>query len=106
MCLVVYDLNADSQLNDIDGPIGYNMFAYCNNNPVMYSDSTGHLPFFAISAAIIAAVGAIVGGVKAAKAGKSVWKGALKGAAVGGWDKTIRIICCIRRNRCRVVIYS
>ena len=77
-------MNADSQLNDSDGPIGYNMFAYCNNNPVMYSDPTGHLPFFAITAAIGAAVGAVVGGVKAAKAGKSVWKGALKGAAVGG----------------------
>ena len=23
------------------------MFAYCNNNPVKYSDSTGQLPFFA-----------------------------------------------------------
>ena len=50
----------------------------------MYSDPTGHLPFFAITAAIGAALGLVVGGVKAAKAGKSVWKGALKGAAVGG----------------------
>ena len=50
----------------------------------MYSDSTGHLPFFAITAAIGATVGAIVGGVSAAKAGKSVLKGALNGAAIGG----------------------
>ena len=50
----------------------------------MYSDPTGHLPFFAITAAVGAAFGAVVGGVKAARAGTSVWKGALKGAAIGG----------------------
>lgn len=77
-------VNADSQLNDCEGPLGYNMFAYCMNNPVMYSDPTGHLPFFAITAAVGAAIRAIVGGVKAARAGTSVLTGALKGAAIGG----------------------
>ena len=24
--------------------LGYNMFAYCNNNPIMYTDSTGCYP--------------------------------------------------------------
>ena len=75
-------INADGQLNS--GILGYNMFAYCENNPVMRGDPSGHLPFFAVTAAIGAAVGAVVGGVKAAKSGKSVLKGALKGAAVGG----------------------
>ena len=77
-------INADSQLNDCEGPLGYNLFACCNNNPVMYSDPTGHLPFFAITAAVGAVFGAVAGGVKAARAGTSVWKGALKGAAIGG----------------------
>ncbi len=35
-------LNADSQLNQDDGPLGFNMFAYCNNNPVNMCDPDGH----------------------------------------------------------------
>ena len=35
-------VNADGQLNPQDGFSGYNMFAYCGNNPVMYADPTGH----------------------------------------------------------------
>ncbi|MGN0526221.1 MAG: RHS repeat-associated core domain-containing protein, partial [Acutalibacteraceae bacterium] len=76
-------LNADSLISQ-KTDLGNNMFTYCLNSPVNMSDTTGNLPFFAITAAVGAAVGAVVGGVKAAKAGKSVLKGALKGAAVGG----------------------
>ncbi len=76
-------INADSLLNQ-ESVIGYNMFAYCLNNPVNMTDTTGDLPFFVVTAAIGAVVGAVVGGVKAAKSGKSVLKGALVGAAVGG----------------------
>lgn len=31
-----------------DGILGNNMFAYCGNNPVNYSDPTGHLPEWAM----------------------------------------------------------
>ena len=35
-------LNADGYLTtDADNPLAYNMFAYCGNNPVMYSDPSG-----------------------------------------------------------------
>ena len=34
-------LNADGQLNVKDGPTGFNLFAYCNNNPVNFEDSFG-----------------------------------------------------------------
>ena len=34
-------LNADKHVNGNGDVIGYNMFAYCSNNPVMYTDSTG-----------------------------------------------------------------
>ena len=36
-------INADTQLNQ-DSSLGYNMFAYCNNNPVNQSDPDGHWP--------------------------------------------------------------
>ncbi len=35
-------INADGQLNG--GLLGYNLFAYCENNPVMYTDPTGEWP--------------------------------------------------------------
>ncbi len=35
-------LNADIYISTGQGLLGYNMFAYCNNNPVMCSDSSGH----------------------------------------------------------------
>jgi hypothetical protein len=40
-------LNADGIIGANGGIMGYNMFAYCNNNPVMYSDPSGNswLPF-------------------------------------------------------------
>ena len=75
---------ADSQLNVENNLLGCNLFAYCNNNPMQYSDPDGHLPFLLITAAIGALVGAVVGGVVAAKKGKNIWKGALKGAGIGG----------------------
>jgi RHS repeat-associated protein len=71
-------LNADSQLNPGTGLIGYNMFAYCNNNPVNMADPDGHLPFFVITGLIGAVAGAVVGAVTTGTV-----KGALIGAAAG-----------------------
>jgi len=34
-------LNADSQFDANAGILGYNLFAYCKNNPIMYMDKTG-----------------------------------------------------------------
>ena len=36
-------INADAQLNPQVGLLGFNMFAYCGNNPVMGYDPTGHV---------------------------------------------------------------
>ena len=35
-------LNADGYVSTGTGLLGYNMYAYCGNNPVMYMDLTGH----------------------------------------------------------------
>ena len=38
-------INADSYVSTGQGFVGYNMFAYCNNNPVMYRDDLGTNPY-------------------------------------------------------------
>ena len=37
-------INADGYVSTGQGILGYNMYAYCNNNPVMYSDPSGMVP--------------------------------------------------------------
>ena len=64
---------------------GTNLFAYCNNNPVMNSDPSGH---FAISSLVVgliigAIVGGAVGGITAHNNGGSVFKGITLGAGIG-----------------------
>ena len=55
-----------------------NRYGYCHNNPIIYSDPTGHFWFLA---AVI--VGAVLGGVSAGINGQPIWEGVLKGA-IGG----------------------
>ena len=77
-------LNADSQLNGQLGVIGYNLFAYCENNPVNKYDPTGH---FGIGTIIGAAIGGVIGGIggaiSAACSGKSIRAGFITGATTG-----------------------
>ena len=47
-------INADSYVSTGTGLLGYNMFAYCNNNPVMYIDNAGGFPWL-IAAVVLAA---------------------------------------------------
>ena len=55
-------INADEYSSTGQGLLGYNMFAYCNNNPVMAADPNGEWLNFVVGAV----VGAIIGGVTAA----------------------------------------
>ena len=74
-------VNADTFIStDISGVLSTNMFAYCENNPIMRSDPTGEL-FGAISGAII---GGITGALSARLNGGDVLAGALTGALNGG----------------------
>ena len=70
---------------------GFNLYAYCSNNPVMYADPSGNLPSWAIklivAASIVVAVAAIAA-ITVATAGTgtaiaAVAVGAAKGAAIG-----------------------
>ncbi len=52
-------LNADGYIStDVTDPIAYNMFAYCQNNPVMFSDPSGN---FGIVSGLLLLGGAVVG---------------------------------------------
>ena len=55
-------INADGQISGVGGEVlGYNMFAYCMNNPVNMSDSEGNWPRWAtIALGAVAAVAAVV----------------------------------------------
>ena len=77
-------LNADALVSTGQGPLGNNMFAYCNNNPISMTDTSGNLPFLAITAAVGAVAGAVAGGIVAAKNGGNVWAGIGIGAVAGG----------------------
>ena len=48
-------INADGYFSTGQGTNSHNMFAYCENNPVMYSDPTGEF--------IGALVGGLIGGI-------------------------------------------
>lgn len=73
-------ISADSfATTDCNGFLSSNMFAYCENNPVMRSDPSGD--FF--NTAIGAVVGGVIGGISAAIAGDNVAAGIAIGAATG-----------------------
>ena len=85
-------LNADSQLNQKDGILGFNMLAYCHNNPIMYTDPTGRS--ITLACIIIGTlIGTIAGGCAGAYVSKNqtgqvngwaVVVGAVGGGVVGG----------------------
>jgi RHS repeat-associated protein len=85
-------LNADTAISNAGESIhGYNVFAYCFNNPVNLSDENGTWPSWAKKVAVAVAVVAVVAAVAAitvATAGTGtaaavIAVGAAKGAAIG-----------------------
>jgi RHS repeat-associated protein len=64
---------------------GLNLYAYCNNNPVMNVDPDGHFSFLVFLAVVVAStlIGAVSGGVAAVRAGQNFWKGFAAGAIAG-----------------------
>ena len=89
-------INADNyelvaELSYVPGEL--NMYAYCGNNPIMYTDETGEAFFFTallVGFLVGAAIGGTVAGVEASNNGAEGWdlvgaiaEGALYGGAFG-----------------------
>ena len=51
-------VNADTMLNPQTGLMGQNLYAYCNNNPVIYKDPSGH--FLAAAVAVVVVVASLM----------------------------------------------
>ena len=76
-------INADTYASTDSGDaIACNMFAYCQNNPVMLGDENGEIAGWLVRAIVGAAVGAITGAISALVTGGSA-KDVLSSAAVG-----------------------
>ncbi len=89
-------VSADSVVSKVGGDVlGYNMFAYCQNNPVNMSDKDGNWPKLAtiglvVGAALcIAAVSILTCGVGTATLAGAIAVGAAKGALIGAAIGTV-----------------
>ena len=86
-------INADSFASTGQGVLGNNMFAYCNNNPVMHSDPSGELLIEALLfVGVSATIGAVAGMFTAACTGGNLLEGALEGAALGATAATATVL--------------
>jgi RHS repeat-associated protein len=72
-------ISADSIVQAPFDPQTLNRYSYCRNNPIIYSDPSGH--WFGIDDLIAAAVGAVIGGTMAGINGGDILQGAAIGAA-------------------------
>ncbi len=75
-------LSADSIVPDPANPQALNRYSYVINNPLRYTDPTGH--FFG-NVIIGAVVGAIIGGTTAAVTGGNIKQGIITGAITGAF---------------------
>ena len=82
-------INADEQISGIGGDVlGYNLYVYAFNNPIMLSDNTGEWPSWATKTLVAVGIAAIAVGISIATAGTGtavavVAAGAAKGAVAG-----------------------
>jgi RHS repeat-associated protein len=53
-------INADDRIDTNNSILGSNLFAYCNNNPIIYYDPNGHSFLIAIGIVIVSALVAVI----------------------------------------------
>ena len=68
---------------EVFDPLSLNLYTYCHNNPVRYTDPTGHLPFLVLAGLAGFVAGAIAGGISSAIQGKFSLESVVQGAAIG-----------------------
>ena len=73
-------ITPDTIVPDWTNPQTLNRYSYCNNNPLIYVDPSGHLPF--LGAVFL---GALLGGSISAVTGGNILEGMLCGAISGGF---------------------
>ena len=49
-------VNADGYINANGDILGYNMFAYCRNNPIMYIDPNGEIAWWVVAIIVVAVI--------------------------------------------------
>ena len=64
-------INADSYTSTGVGYLGYNMFAYCNNSPILHSDPSGEILVTTVILIVSAAIGVTVAAVTAYESRKA-----------------------------------
>ena len=64
-------INADSYASTGQGYMGYNMFAYCNNSPILHSDPSGEILVTTVILIVSAAVGVTVAAITAYESRKA-----------------------------------
>ncbi|MEW6008874.1 MAG: toxin TcdB middle/N-terminal domain-containing protein [Candidatus Omnitrophota bacterium] len=74
-------ITPDSIVQAPSDPQSLNRYSYCRNNPVVYTDPSGHFLWFA--AIIGAIVGATLGGISAAINHQPIWQGIVTGGISG-----------------------
>jgi RHS repeat-associated protein len=80
-------LSPDNNIQEADNPQNYNRYAYCLNNPLLYTDPSGEIFGLGIVLSAIV-IGAIIGGTTytafALYAGNFSWGGFAKSVVIGG----------------------
>jgi len=85
-------INCDNYLNANGDIIGFNLFAYCSNNPVMNTDPTGKSVLaICLFIGISAVIGGLSGAFVSACTGGNVVEGAIEGAILGGVAATVTV---------------
>jgi hypothetical protein len=74
-------LSPDPYIQDGGNWLNYNRYAYCLNNPLVYTDPSGELHWIPIVAAIV--MSGMQAGGNAIYNGGDFWEGAIQGAVIG-----------------------